>query len=152
VKTSTGRQEWSMNTPKKKILIVDDDLEMLKLLRRALSARYELVVAPTSYDMEIMVNHFAPDLIILDLRLGDHNGADVCRGIRKQAAYDGIGILILSGLDEPKVAAAAIWGGADSYMTKPFDIHTLQSTIHHVIEMKALGPAQNAPVGAGRSS
>ena len=126
-----------MSTPKKKILIVDDDLAMLKLLRRALSTRYELVVAPTSYDMEIMVNHFEPDLIIMDLRLGDHNGADVCRGIRKRAEYDRIGILILSGLDEPRVAAAAIWGGADSFMTKPFDITTLQSNILHVIETKA---------------
>jgi two-component system response regulator AtoC len=130
-----------MDTPKKRILIVDDDLAMLKLLRRVLSADYDLVVAPTSYDMEIMVNHFEPDLIILDLRLGDHNGADVCRGIRKRAEYDRIGILILSGLDEPRVAAAAIWGGADSFMTKPFDIRTLQSNINHIIETKRMEEA-----------
>jgi DNA-binding response OmpR family regulator len=137
-----------MDRLKQRILIVDDDLGVLKLLRRALSGHFEIVVAPTPYDMEIMVHHFAPDLIILDLAMGDHNGSDVCLGIRKREEYDAIGILILSGLDEPMVAAAAIRGGADCYMTKPFDIRTLQSTIHHVIQMKALGSPQNAPSAA----
>ncbi len=125
-----------MKNPKQRILIVDDDLVVLKLLLRALSPHYELVVAPTAYDMEVMVTHFEPDLIILDLRLGDEDGADVSFKLRTREEYDRTGILILSGLDEPRVAAAAIRGGADSYMTKPFDVRTLQSTIHHIIETK----------------
>ena len=128
-----------MNRSKQRILIVDDNIEMLKLLLRGLGARYEIVVAPNPYDMDVMLHHFEPHLIILDLALDGEDGADVCYKIRNCEEYDQTGILMLSGLDEPRVAAAAIRGGADSYMTKPFDIHTLRSTIHHVIQMKALG-------------
>jgi DNA-binding response OmpR family regulator len=139
-----------MNRSKQRILIVDDNIEMLKLLLRGLGNHYEIVVAPAPYDMEIMVHHFEPDLIILDLALGDHDGADVCFSIRTREEFDRIGILILSGMEEPRVAAAAIRGGADSYMTKPFDIHTLQSTIRHVIEARQQGSGHNVPITVGR--
>src|SRR6266404_4680883 len=105
-----------MNKLKRRILVVDDNLAMLKLLLKALSDHYELVVAPTPYDMEVMMHHFEPDLIILDLALGDQDGADVCFSLRTREEYDRIGILMLSGLDVPRVAAAAIRGGADGYM------------------------------------
>src|SRR5258708_33108608 len=104
-----------MNRSKQRVLIVDDNIEILKLLLRGLCDSYELVVAPTTYDMEGMLHHFQPHLIILDLALDGEDGADVCFKIRNRDEYDQIGILILSGLDEPRVAAAAIRGGADSY-------------------------------------
>jgi DNA-binding response OmpR family regulator len=150
VKNAVRRQEGVMNRSKQRILIVDDNIEMLKLLLRGLGAHYEIVVAPNPYDMEIMLHHFEPHLIILDLALDGEDGADVCFKIRYREEYDQIGIMILSGLDEPRVAAAAIRGGADSYMTKPFDIHTLQSTISHVIQMKALSAGKSAPVVSGQ--
>ncbi len=139
-----------MNKPKNKILIVDDDINVLKLLQRALGTRYEILVAPTGYELEMMVNYFEPNLIIMDLSLPDDNGRDLSRGLRKRLEYDGIGILILSGLDEPEVAAAAIHGGADGYMTKPFDIRTLESTVAHIIESRRRAVGQSAQEAAAR--
>jgi DNA-binding response OmpR family regulator len=132
-----------MKRNKKRILIVDDDLTVLKLLQRALSIHYDLLVAPTGYELEMMVNHFEPDLIIMDLLFPDDNGKDLCRGLRFMRDYDSVAILLLSGLDEADVAAAAIQGGADGYMTKPFDIRTLQSTIAHIIASKQQVAEQN---------
>ena|SRR5579864_933606 len=133
-----------MNKPKSKILIVDDEINVLKLLQRALGGRYEILVAPTGYELDMMVNHFEPDLIIMDLSLPDDNGRDLSLGIRNRLEYDNIGILILSGLDEPDVAAAAIQGGADGYLTKPFDLGTLEATVAHIIASKRKVAGQNA--------
>jgi DNA-binding response OmpR family regulator len=134
-----------MNTAKKRILVVDDDLNVLKLLQRALCSHYELLVAPTGYELEMMVDHFVPDLIIMDLSFPDENGRDLCRGLRMRRDYDSVAILVLSGLDEPAVAAAAIQGGADGFMTKPFDLRTLQSTIAHIIASKQQVAVQSVP-------
>ena len=57
--------------------------------------------------------------------------------MRMRKDYDSVGILMLSGMDEPAVAAAAICGGADGYLVKPFDIAVLRSTIDHIITSKS---------------
>jgi DNA-binding response OmpR family regulator len=136
-----------MDTLRKRILIVDDDLNVLKLLQRALCHYYELLVAPTGYELDMMVDHFEPDLIVMDLSFPDDNGKDLCRGLRMRRDYDSVAILILSGLDEPAVAAAAIQGGADGYMTKPFDIRTLLTTIAHIIASKQQVDVQSVQAG-----
>ncbi len=133
-----------MDREKNRILIVDDDLSVLKLLRRVLGVHYDLLVAPTGYELHMMVDHFEPDLIIMDLSFPDDNGKDLCRDLRKNQDYDPIAILLLSGLDEPEVAAAAIQAGADGYMTKPFEISSLRATVAHIMASRRQAALQTA--------
>ena len=121
---------------KDRILIVDDDLAMLKLLRRSLGDRYNVLVAPLGYDIETLIHHHEPDLLILDIGLPEESGRDLCRNLRQRRDFDGMAILLLSGLQESEVAAAAIQAGADGYLTKPFDLPVLLSAIAHIIESK----------------
>jgi DNA-binding response OmpR family regulator len=115
---------------------VDDDLGVLKLLKRALGDHYDILVAPTGYDIETLIHHFQPDLLTLDIGLPEESGRDVCRNLRKHQDFDRTAILFLSGLDEPEVAAAVIHAGADGYLTKPFDVDVLRRTIAHLIQTK----------------
>jgi DNA-binding response OmpR family regulator len=121
---------------KERIILVDDDLGVLKLLQKSLEDRYDVVVAPTSYDIESLIHHFQPDLMVLDIGLPEESGRDLCRSLRRRRDFDPMVILFLSGMDEPQVAAAAIQSGADGYLTKPFDVQLLRHTIAHLIQTK----------------
>jgi len=134
-----------MNDKQGRVLLVDDDLGVLKLLMKTLGDRYEVLVAPAGYELEILVNHFTPDLMIIDLCFPDENGQQICKTMRRYREWDSMAILILSGLDEPTVAAAAIQAGADGYLTKPFDISVLRNTTAHIIESKKTSLACAGP-------
>ena len=125
-----------INNQKERVLLVDDDLVVLKLLKATIGERYDVLVAPTAYDIETLIHHFSPNLIVLDIGLPDENGKDLCKSLRHRKDFDHIAILFLSGLHEPEVAAAAIQAGADGYLTKPFDTLVLKNTIAHLIESK----------------
>ena len=128
-----------MNPPtKKRILLVDDDLAILKVLQQSLKDQFELTVAPTTYDVESLINHVEPDLVILDIVLPDGNGTDLCASLRQRPEFNSLAILLLSGIGESQVAAAAIRSGADGYITKPFDIDVVRNTAAHLMQSKHL--------------
>src|SRR5438874_12018199 len=90
----------SLYSGKSKILVVDDDPEIVELFVDVLQrdGRFEIKTASTGYDAGILTQEFAPDLIILDYMLPDINGNVVCQTIRKNPAFEHTKIIIVSGV------------------------------------------------------
>jgi two-component system KDP operon response regulator KdpE len=114
-----------------KVLIVDDDPSLVRALRLSLRALgHEVVVAPDGEQGLSQAALATPDVVVLDLGLPDINGLDVCTGIRTWSEVPII-ILSASGTEDRKVAA--LNGGADDYVTKPFGMAELEARIRAVL-------------------
>jgi two-component system KDP operon response regulator KdpE len=113
-----------------RVLVVDDDPQILRALRINLRARrYDVEVAADGAGALRAAAAHQPDLIVLDLGLPDMDGADVIRGIR---GWSGVPIIVLSGRAEGTDKVAALDAGADDYVTKPFGVDELLARIRAV--------------------
>jgi DNA-binding response OmpR family regulator len=110
-----------------KIMIVEDDLDLLHGLRFLLQA-YHCKICPLSDADEILktVGLLQPDLILLDIKLDHSNGLDVCRELKTSYLKE-TPVYIMSGL--PDVEKKAYDAGADFFIAKPFDSETLLEKI-----------------------
>jgi two-component system KDP operon response regulator KdpE len=110
-----------------RVLVVDDEPQLLRALRINLSARrYEVVVAADGASaLEAAARHL-PDLVILDLGLPDMDGAEVIAGLR---GWTKVPILVLSGRADAADKVDALDAGADDYVTKPFSMEELMARL-----------------------
>ncbi|HWG27714.1 response regulator transcription factor [Actinospica sp.] len=110
-----------------RVLVVDDEPQLLRALRINLSARrYEVVVAADgAAALEAAARHL-PDLVILDLGLPDMDGAEVIAGLR---GWTKVPILVLSGRADASDKVDALDAGADDYVTKPFSMEELMARL-----------------------
>ena len=105
-----------------KILIVDDQAMMLKLMSHPLEQDgYTIVTAMTGQEALQKIQNEQPNLVILDLMLPDISGIDVCRRIRQVLHLTDLPIIILSGQTELSAKIHGLEAGADEYVTKPVD-------------------------------
>lgn len=121
------------------ILLVDDNLENLRLLIQMLSKRgYKVRPANQSSLALSVARTTAPDLILLDIMMPEINGYEVCQQLKSDPNTQEIPIIFLSALDEPidKIKAFTV-GGAD-YITKPFQIEEAIARIEHQLTLKHL--------------
>jgi two-component system alkaline phosphatase synthesis response regulator PhoP len=107
---------------KERILVVDDDKEIVRLMRAYLEqAEYEVLVA---YDGETAVHclrHDKPDLVLLDLMLPDRDGYDITRLVRRDSSLAHIPIIMLTARVEDTDKIIGLELGADDYVTKPYN-------------------------------
>lgn len=105
-----------------KILIVDDQAMMLKLISHPLEQEgFSIITAMTGVEALQKIQGEQPDLVILDVMLPDTNGIDVCRRIRQVLHLTDLPIIILSGQTELSAKIQGLEAGADEYVTKPVD-------------------------------
>jgi len=129
-----------------KILIVDDDLELLSLISYALRQAGYLTVEAS--DGAVALSTFeaeSPALVILDVNLPRLSGLEVCRRIRAAGATP-VMMLTVRGAEEDQVQALDL--GADDYLTKPFSPRTLLARVRALLR-RAGGAARPAPLAAG---
>lgn len=116
-----------MNTSPR-ILIVDDELQIRKLLNISLSARnLKVIEAANGREAISFAGTHKPDVILLDLGLPDMSGINVLHEIR---TFSDVPIIILSVQDDSEVVVQALDLGADDYVTKPFDPKELAARIN----------------------
>ncbi|OLC60541.1 MAG: hypothetical protein AUH89_04095 [Ktedonobacter sp. 13_1_40CM_4_52_4] len=117
-----------MKVKGKRILVVDDELPIQRILRRNLSVSgYDVLVADDGEQAVEMARAHQPDLILLDLCLpGELDGLEVCRQVRLTMQTP---IIVLSALTEEKQKVEALDLGADDYLTKPFSNDELQARV-----------------------
>ncbi len=102
-----------------KILVIDDDPDIVEVLRLLLSLEnYEVITAPNGITGLSLAREDDPDLIVLDLNLPDINGQQICKIIRGEL---NVPILILSARDNVSDKVVCLEYGADDYLTKPFE-------------------------------
>ncbi|GGL16908.1 DNA-binding response regulator [Sphaerisporangium melleum] len=130
-----------------RVLVVDDEPQLLRALRINLVARhYEVAVAPDGGAALREAARFHPDLVLLDLGLPDLDGVEVIHGLR---GWTRVPILVLSGRAGNKDKIDALDAGADDYVTKPFDLEELFARIRAVTRRTAAHEAGIARVRIG---
>jgi two-component system KDP operon response regulator KdpE len=129
-----------------RILIVDDEPQLVRTLRINLLARqYDVVVATGGAEALRVAAESRPDLVVLDLGLPDLDGVEVIRRLR---AWSPVPILVLSGRADSRDKVEALDAGADDYVTKPFSIDELLARVRAVT--RRLSPSdQLGPVRIG---
>lgn len=111
----------------KKILVVDDESQITRVLRRSLTAhRYSVRTAADGLSALDTFHDWKPDLIISDLQMPEMDGIELCREIRKISS---VPIIVLSVKGEERTKIEALDAGADDYVTKPFSIDELMARI-----------------------
>jgi two-component system, OmpR family, response regulator len=125
-----------LDSGKKKILVVDDDPEIVELFTDVLDrdGRFEVRTATSGYDAGMITQEFNPDLIILDYMLPDINGNLVCRTIRQNPAFEHVKIIIVSGVVNPEEVNDLLRAGADEFVKKPFNIEKLIQRVGELVE------------------
>ncbi len=121
---------------KRRILVVDDDEQIVELFVDVLSrdSRYVIKTASSGYDAGMLTEQFKPDLMILDYMLPDINGNVVCSTVRKNPALSGMKIIIVSGVVNQEEIEELLKAGADEFVKKPFNIEKLLSRIETLLE------------------
>lgn len=122
-----------------RILVVEDDQDVAMLLRMRLEAAgFDVqTVASGAAALTDAAEH-PPRLVILDLRLPDISGYDVCRNLRRLCGPWAVPVLMLTGMDQPVDQLRGFAYGADAYLTKPYDAHELLQTIALLLEHAVL--------------
>lgn len=131
-----------MSAPPIKVLVIDDEPPIRKLLRMGLATQgYQVIEAPNARKaLELLAEE--PDIVILDLGLPDMQGMDVLRSIREK--NDGVPVVVLSSRADETAKVQALDFGADDYVTKPFGINELlarmRAALRHRLQIQGERP------------
>ena len=118
-----------------KVLVVDDDVDLLEMVSLVLT-RYNMKVNPLEKCLQFndTVSSDIPDIVLMDIYLGDCDGRDLCQKFKKSATYPGIPVILYSA---GNVTQASVNDSlADDFMAKPFDIQKLVNRINHHLESR----------------
>lgn len=120
-----------ITNPVKKILIADDEPDILEIIQYNLQSEgYEVETAKNGNEALDKAKHFNPDLIILDIMMPGKNGIEVCDILRMQPEFKNTLIIFLSALSDEGTEVKGLESGADDYITKPVSPKVLLSKVN----------------------
>ena len=129
----------ALESGKRKVLLVDDDPELVDTMHKALQedGRFEVRIASNGFDAGMMVKEYHPDLIVLDIMLPDINGKEVCQRVRSDPSMDDVKIICISGMVEQDKIEDLKAAGANDFMQKPFEVDQLVDRICQHLEVES---------------
>jgi len=140
----------ALESGKRKVLLVDDDVELVELMTKVLEedGRFEVRVATTGFDAGMMVKEYRPDLIVLDVMLPDINGKEVCHRVRADSTLEDVRILCISGMIEEDKIQDLRLSGADDFLHKPFEIEDLIERMCSMMDIESVTSSSSTPTAA----
>lgn len=128
----------ALESGKRKVLIVDDDQELVELMVDvfARDGRFDIKTANNGFDAGMLVKEFRPDLVVLDVMLPDINGREVCQRVRMDPTMETVKIICISGMIERDKIADLRAAGANDFMNKPFAVEALLDRCCEMLEME----------------
>jgi len=137
-----------MQTQRRKILVVDDDLRLRDLLKRYLAEQgFAVDTVPDATAMDRQMARVRYDLLVLDLMLPGEDGLAACRRLRDAGEKAGIVMLTAKGDDVDRITGLET--GADDYLGKPFNPRELVARIHAVLRRQEPAPTPGGPSPLG---
>jgi len=131
-----------------KIFIVEDDLDLSEMLSAYFRVQgYQVALATRGEDAVAQITKEIPELIVLDIRLPDIDGYEVCRRLRQYQRTQNIPIIFLTEKREKEDKLAGLELGAVDYITKPFDIQELRLRIRNSLRRSRLSTMHNPVTG-----
>jgi len=137
-------------TVKQRILVVDDEPDLLELIEVNLKAAgYEVLSASNGKEGLQMARQTMPELIVLDVMLPELGGLEVCKALRRDPATGGIPILMLTARATEIDRVLGLELGADDYVTKPFSTRELVLRVKNLLRRKMTGETGDAHIQFG---
>jgi len=117
----------------KKILVIDDDTDILELMSTMLRMYdYEVHTSPHWESVRTFIGEYHPDLLLLDVSLNGADGRKICHDLKTDPSVQRMPIVLFSA--DPEMGKDLKTSGANEFMPKPFDLSTLISTIERQFE------------------
>jgi excisionase family DNA binding protein len=128
----------ALESGKRKILVVDDDKDLVELITEVLErdGRFEVRSVNNGFDAGMMVKEYHPDLIVLDVMLPDINGREVCQRVRGDKTMDDVRIICISGMVEDEKIEELRASGANDFLHKPFEVEQLIDRMCQLLDME----------------
>ena len=119
----------------KRILIVEDDVAIVKVIRSILlkAGQYEIKVVNNGFSAGLLFNEFKPDLVTLDIQMDMLDGFEVCKLIRSNPQNDHVKILAVTDMTDAGTKEKILKLGADEFMPKPISSHTLLENVNRLL-------------------
>ena len=129
----------ALESGKRKILVVDDDADLVDLIVDVLNGdgRFETKTVNNGFDAGMMVKEYRPDLIVLDVMLPDINGKEVCMRVRSDNSLESVKIICISGMVEEDKIADLKEAGANDFLHKPFTSDALIERMCRLLEIES---------------
>jgi PleD family two-component response regulator len=119
---------------RKKILIVDDEPRVLKVLNKMLSLHgYQIEEALDGFEAGVKIMSFKPELLILDLYMSGMDGFELCKRIKSNPNTSHIKIIVYTGFDSEENKDRIMKAGAEGYLVKPVDESILLQNIEDLL-------------------
>ena len=130
----------ALDSGKRKVLVVDDDEDLVELICDALDrdGRFDIRSVNNGFGAGMLIKEFRPDLIVLDVMLPDINGKEVCQLVRGDKSMDNVRIICISGMVETNKIQELRDAGSDEFLKKPFDVDVLLAHICQLLEVEVL--------------
>lgn len=123
---------------KRRILVVDDDPQVYRIVSRLLDEGiYEVFSASQGKEALEKIPHVKPNMVLLDLMMPEMSGVEVCEKIKQNPETKGIVVFILSAKDGQADRRKCFEAGADDYISKPFHIASLARKIEFTFEKQS---------------
>jgi len=130
----------ALESGKRKVLVVDDDLDLVELLVDVFErdGRFDVKTANNGFDAGMLVKEFQPDLVVLDVMLPDINGKEVCQRVRSDPTTTDVKIICISGMVEADKVQDLRDAGADDFLQKPFTVDRLLDRACSMLDMETM--------------
>ena len=130
----------ALDSGKRKVLVVDDDEDLVELICDALDrdGRFDIRSVNNGFGAGMLIKEFRPDLVVLDVMLPDINGKEVCQLVRGDKSMDNVRIICISGMVETNKIQELRDAGSNEFLKKPFDVDVLLAHICQLLEVEVL--------------
>ncbi len=131
---ATLHQDQFGRGKKPKVLVADDEPDMLKFLKSQLEKYYEVVEAVDGNQAVEKAKQFLPDLVLLDMMMPGKDGIQACRELKEQVSTKSIPVILLTARADEDTKFSALDAGASDFLTKPFSTTELHVRIKNLME------------------
>jgi len=126
--------ETPENNGRPRLLIADDEPDMLRFLRLQLSPHFQILEAVDGQQVIEKANQFLPDIILCDIMMPVKDGVEICRELRNRTPTQGIPIILLTAWADEETKLTALSAGANDFLSKPFSTTELRVRLENLVE------------------
>lgn len=131
---AVGRKLDQWGEDMRKILLVDDDAALRRLIRLTLGPDYQILEATNGVDAVAIAVEEAPDVVFMDVRMPLLSGYEACRQIKEKLGANRTRVVILTAFNGDRDRAEGQAAGADDYLTKPYSPLTLLKKLEALLD------------------
>ncbi|MBI4527578.1 MAG: response regulator [Deltaproteobacteria bacterium] len=126
--------EVAARTGQPRVLIADDEPDMLRYLKSQLSVKFQVIEAVDGQQAIEKASQFLPDVIVCDMMMPEKDGLEVCRDLRQRTSTQAIPILLLTARADEETKLTALSAGANDFITKPFSTMELSVRLKNLVD------------------